>query len=157
VGGLLERGMPSSQVLFLEDHHPQSAEEFAAFPPHCISATQEAEPAAELRALAAWPEFTRLPKNSVASHSNPALDTWLERCPARQIVAVGDVTDLCLYALALHLITRSQARSLGQRIIVPENAAQTWDAPDHPGDLYHLLFLHQLARLGVQVVSRVLL
>ena len=68
------------------------------------------------------------------------------------MIAVGDVTDLCLYTLALHLQVRTLARGLGQRIIVPENCAQTWDAPDHPGDLYHLLFLHQLARNGVEVV-----
>ena len=71
------------------------------------------------------------------------------------VIAVGDVTDLCLFSLALHLQTRNLARGLGQRIVVPESCVQTWDAPGHPGDLYHVLFLHQLARNGVEVVASI--
>ncbi|MDO4264785.1 MAG: cysteine hydrolase, partial [Deinococcus sp.] len=61
----------------------------------------------------------------------------------------------CLYSLGLHLLTRSQHRGLGQRIVLPADCAQTWDAPDHPAELYHPLFLYQLARTGAEVVSGV--
>ncbi len=106
----------------------------------------------ELQALTDWGQYRHFQKNSIASHTSEGFNGWLNGQDVDTIIAVGDVTDLCLFTLALHLQTRTLALGLGQRIVVPESCAQTWDAPDHPGDLYHLLFLHQLARNGVEVV-----
>ena len=153
---LIERldalGVPSSQIAFVQDAHPQDAEEFSAYPPHCVRGTQEAEAVHELQALPNWAQYRHFEKNSIASHTSDGFNAWLEEQQVDTIISVGDVTDLCLYTLALHLQVRTLARGLKQRVIVPETCAQTWDAPDHPGDLYHLLFLHQLARNGVEVV-----
>lgn len=153
---LLERlgalGVPASQVAFVQDAHPQDAQEFSAYPPHCVRGTDEAEAVAELVALPQWPAYEHFEKNSIASHTSGDFNRWLEAQQVDTIIAVGDVTDLCLYTLALHLQVRNLAGGLKQRVIVPESCAQTWDAPDHPGDLYHLLFLYQLARNGVEVV-----
>ncbi len=145
-------GVPASQIAFVQDAHPQDAEEFTAYPPHCIEGTPEAEAVSELQTLPNWAQYRHFEKNSIASHTSEGFNTWLEAQAVHTIIAVGDVTDLCLYTLALHLQVRTLARGLGQRIIVPEPCTQTWDAPDHPGDLYHLLFLYQLARNGVEVV-----
>ncbi len=152
LGRLGALGIPASQVAFVQDAHPQDAQEFSAYPPHCIRGTEEAEAVAEFGTLSQWSEYEHFEKNSIASHTSAGFNRWLERQQLETIIAVGDVTDLCLYTLALHLQVRNLAGGLKQRIIVPENCAQTWDAPDHPGDLYHLLFLHQLARNGVEVV-----
>ena len=149
---LSELGVPNTQVAFVQDAHPENAEEFGAYPPHCVAGTEEAEAVRELQALPSWPEYRHFQKNSIASHTSEGFNTWLSAQEVDTVIAVGDVTDLCLFTLALHLQTRTLALGLGQRIIVPESCAQTWDAPDHPGDLYHLLFLHQLARNGVEVV-----
>ena len=152
VNSLDKLGVPASQIAFVQDTHPQDAEEFTAYPPHCIEGTSEAEAVSELQTLPNWAQYQHFQKNSIASHTSEDFNRWLEAQQVDTIVAVGDVTDLCLYTLALHLQVRTLARGLGQRIIVPETCAQTWDAPDHPGDLYHLLFLYQLARNGVEVV-----
>jgi nicotinamidase-related amidase len=148
-------GVSPERVAFVQDAHPEDAEEFRAYPPHCVLGTPEAEAVRELQALPDWQAYRHFQKNSIASHTSEAFVAWLEDLEASTIIAVGDVTDLCLYTLALFLQTRTLARSLGQRIIVPASCAQTWDAPDHPGDLYHLLFLHQLGRNGVEVVGGV--
>ena len=152
LGRLTALGIPTTQVAFVQDAHPKDAQEFSAYPPHCIEGTEEAEAVRELQALPNWPEYQHFQKNSIASHTSPEFTAWLEAQQVDTIVAVGDVTDLCLYTLALHIQVRNLDLGLGQRVIVPENCAQTWDAPDHPGDLYHLLFLHQLARNGAEVV-----
>ena len=152
VARLDDLGVPASQLAFVQDNHPQNAEEFTAYPPHCVEGTAEADAAQALRDLPNWAQYQHFQKNSVASHTSEAFNRWLEAQDVDTIIAVGDVTDLCLYTLALHLQVRTFARGLGQRILVPESCAQTWDAPDHPGDLYHLLFLYQLARNGVEVV-----
>ena len=152
VARLDDLGVPASQIAFVQDTHPQNAEEFTAYPPHCIEGTAEADAAQALRDLPNWAQYQHFEKNSIASHTSEEFNRWLEAQDVDTIIAVGDVTDLCLYTLALHLQVRTFARGLGQRILVPESCAQTWDAPDHPGDLYHLLFLYQLARNGVEVV-----
>ena len=155
VEGLEQQGVPRDNIAFIQDTHPENAQEFTAYPPHCVEGTEEAQAVRELKALPHWGEYEHFQKNSIASHTSEGFNGWLESRDVDTIIAVGDVSDLCLYTLALHLQTRSFAMGLGQRIIVPETCVQTWDAPDHPGDLYHALFLHQLARNGVEVVRKI--
>jgi nicotinamidase-related amidase len=144
-------------IAFIQDAHPENAEEFGAYPPHCIKGTFEARAASELEALPNWNNYTHFEKNSISSLESTKLVAWLEDRPQlKNIICVGDVTDLCLYSLAIGVKLRSLAQGLGQRIIVPENCVQTWDSPDHPGDLYHAIFLFQLKRNGVEIVSSIL-
>ncbi len=150
---LSNHSVPHGNVAFIQDAHPQDAQEFSAYPEHCVKGTEEAEAVAELKELPHWGDYQHFEKNSIASHTSEGFDTWLGSLQVENIIAVGDVTDLCLYTLALHMQVRNLANGLKQRIIVPESCVQTWDAPDHPGDLYHALFLHQLARNGVEVVK----
>ncbi|GAA5533426.1 cysteine hydrolase family protein [Deinococcus aluminii] len=149
---LLGAGVPAEHVVLVQDSHPQDAREFAAYPPHCVAGTPEAEAVAELRALPEFPRFRHFQKNSIASHTSPEFQAWLAQADFDVVIALGDVTDLCLYTLALHLVTYGMAHHKDWTVIVPEGCVQTWDAPGHPGDLYHALFLHQLERNGVQVV-----
>jgi nicotinamidase-related amidase len=150
-----EHGIPDEHVAVVQDNHPEDAQEFTAYPPHCITGTDEAEAVEELKALPRWRNYQHFKKNSIASHTSEGFRDWLESTRVDAVVAVGVVTDLCLYTLALHLQTHNLAHGHGQRVIVPEQCTQTWDAPDHPGDLYHALFLHQLARNGVEVVRAI--
>lgn len=151
----LTAGLPARHIGLMTDAHPADAEEFRVFPPHCIRDTSEAQWTQEFLALPQFSQFAYFEKNSIASHHTPAFETWLSDLAPRTIVAFGDVTDLCLYSLVLHLVTRSQHHNLGQRILIPANAVQTWDSPEHPAELYHPLFLYQLARLGAEVVAEV--
>ncbi|TDE86373.1 cysteine hydrolase family protein [Deinococcus sp. S9] len=149
---LLDWGVPAENVVLVQDSHPLDAKEFQAYPPHCVAGTAEAQAVAELRALPEFARFQHFQKNSIASHTSPAFQAWLAQAEFDVVIALGDVTDLCLYTLALHLVTFGMANQQDWTVVVPEECVQTWDAPDHPGDLYHALFLHQLARNGVRVV-----
>ena len=143
-------------IAFIQDAHPENAEEFGAYPPHCVAGTLEARAASELESLPNWNSYAHFEKNSISSLESTALTAWLEERPhLKNIICIGDVTDLCLYSLAIGVKLRSLAQGLGQRIIVPENCVQTWDSPDHPGDLYHAMFLFQLRRNGVEIVKAI--
>ncbi|MPY67579.1 cysteine hydrolase [Deinococcus sp. SDU3-2] len=157
IRSLLDAGVPAGNVVLVQDSHPENAREFAAYPSHCVAGTPEAEAVAEMQALPEFGQFRHFRKNSIASHTSPEFGAWLEERGADfdAVIAVGDVTDLCLYTLALHLVTDGMARQLDRTVVVPEPCTQTWDAPGHPGDLYHALFLHQLERNGVRVISGV--
>jgi nicotinamidase-related amidase len=145
-----------NDIAFIQDAHPENAEEFGAYPPHSIKGTLEASAASELEALPNWKNYAHFEKNSISSLESTKLVAWLQERPQlKNIICIGDVTDLCLYSLAIGVKLRSLAQGLGQRIIVPENCVQTWDSPDHPGDLYHAMFLFQLKRNGVEIVSSI--
>lgn len=155
VTDLDDAGVAHDNIIFIQDAHPEDAQEFAAYPPHCLIGSEEAAAVAELQALPNWSKYQHVSKNAIASHTSQDFNDWLEQCPASTIIAIGDVTDLCLYTLALHMQVRNLAAGLQQRIIVPANCVDTWDAPDHPADLYHMLFLHQMQRNGIEVVKSI--
>ena len=109
-------------------------------------------------------QFTVVEKNSLHPALGTTLDPWLAAHPElRDLIVVGDCTDLCAYSLAMHLRLRANAFDLGdQRVILPANAVDTFDMPiaqarevgvlAHPGDFFHLVFLYHMALNGVQVV-----
>jgi nicotinamidase-related amidase len=80
-------------------------------------------------------------------------------------IVVGDCTDICVYQLAMHLLTWANARDLEWRVIVPEDCVQTYDLPletanqvgakPHPGDLLHQVFLYHMALNGIEIVRSV--
>lgn len=149
------------RFLFPNDAHPADSPEFGSWPPHCVEGTEEAELVDELRDLPFASEFRQLPKRSLSSFVETELDRHLAE-ELRVIVAMGDVTDLCLYQLALHLRLLANARHLPWQVVVPASAVATYDLPvdvarqvgamPHDGDLVHLLFLYHLQLNGVRVV-----
>jgi nicotinamidase-related amidase len=95
------------------------------------------------------------------------LDAWLEAHPqVTTFLVVGDVTDICVYHLALRVRARANALNLRDtRVIVPVNGVDTFDIPvdvaqqigamPHPADLMHLIFLYSMAQNGVEIVAEV--
>lgn len=149
-----------------QDCHQPDALEFAAFPPHCQVGTSEAQTIPELASLPFADLFTIIPKNSLNAFHETQLGDWLEaRHNLAAAVVVGDCTDLCVHQMALHLKLFANARHLNLRVIVPENAVQTYDMPvdtarapgalPHDADVMHLLFLYHMQLNGVQVARSI--
>lgn len=152
-------------VLAQDCHTPESAE-FADFPPHCQADTSEANTIPELANLPFANLYQIVSKNSLNAFHGTDLGKWLEdRHHFRVAVIVGDCTDLCVHQMALHLKLYANAHSLKMRVIVPENAVQTYhmpvetanaiDALPHDGDFMHLVFLYHMRLNGVEVVREI--
>ena len=153
--------------ILAQDTHNEEAPEFRSFPAHCIRGTEESKSIPELQALPFSHEFTIMEKNSLDSAIGTELDRWLEARPElRDLIVVGNCTDLCTYSLAMHLRLRANAYGLAeQRVVLPANAVATFDlsieaaeevgALAHPGDLFHQLFLYHMALNGIQVVREI--
>src|SRR6266704_5177501 len=149
-----------------QDSHTPNAVEFADFPPHCQVGTSEAGTIAELANLPFANLYRIVSKNSLNAFHGTDLGEWLEaRHHFRAAVIVGDCTDLCVHQMALHLKLYANAHSLKMRVIVPENAVQTYDmsvetanaigALPHDGDFMHLVFLYHMRLNGVEVIREI--
>ena len=152
-------------VLAQDCHTPESVE-FADFPPHCHAGTSEADTIPELASLPFANLYQIVSKNSLNAFHGTDLGEWLEaRHHFRAAVIVGDCTDLCVHQMALHLKLYANAHNLKMRVIVPENAVQTYDMPvetanaidalPHDGDFMHLVFLYHMRLNGVEVVREI--
>lgn len=157
-----ERGV--RHFVLPQDTHDPDAVEFGQFAPHCVRGTEESETVPELLALPFADEYTIIPKNSIGAFVGTSLGAWMSEHPEIDTcIVVGDCSDLCTNQLAMHLRLDANARQLGRRVLLVENCVQTYDLPvdvateigafPHPGDFYHLVFLHHMAQNGVEVVS----
>jgi nicotinamidase-related amidase len=168
IAALLRRAYAAGvrEFVFTQDAHPEDSPEFAAFGPHCIRGTREAETVPELRELPFADTIPVIPKRSLSSTISTDFGAWLAARPhLRRFLIVGDCTDLCVYQAAMDLKLRANADHLPYQVIVPDRCVDTYDVPvdvaerlgilPHDGDLLHRLFLYHMALNGVSVVRDV--
>ncbi|HET9919316.1 MAG TPA: isochorismatase family cysteine hydrolase [Ktedonobacteraceae bacterium] len=152
--------------IIAQDCHTPDAVEFADFPPHCQAGTSEANTIPELANMPFANLYTIVSKNSLNAFYGTSLGEWLDaHRDLRAAVIVGDCTDLCVYQMAMHLKLNANAYNLPMRVIVPENAVQTYDMPvetanslgslPHDANVLHLLFLYHMRLNGVEVVREI--
>ncbi len=157
------RALGVARFLFPCDSHPADSPEFASFPPHCLAGTTEAELVEEIRRLPFASQFQVVAKGSVnALVATDLAERLLAMPDLRTLVVMGDVTDLCLYHLAVNVRYLANARNRPWQVVVPVSAVATYDLPvdsaralgamPHDGDLLHLVFLYHLQLNGVRVV-----
>ncbi len=153
-------------MLFAQDTHSPHAEEFHAYPPHCIRGTSESEAVDALKQLSFYEQITIVEKNALSAMIGTRLLDWITaHSQVQTYIIVGDCTDLCVYTMAMDLRMHANAHDLKRRVIVPAAAVDTFDTPldvaaqlgikAHPAELHHVLFLHQMAMNGVEVVRDV--
>ena len=153
-------------ILLVQDAHQDGTKEFGEFGSHALKGSSEAETIDMIKALPFFDKMTIVYKDSIHPALNNGFDAWLaEREYLETIIAVGDVTDLCIYQLAMYLKLSANANRKNWRVIVPENCTQTWhlsvkDAQDlpakpHHGDMLHATFLNHMALNGVEVVKSI--
>jgi nicotinamidase-related amidase len=148
------------------DAHEPDAEEFKAYPPHCVRGTPEAETVPEIKSLPFFDQMLLMPKNSIDSRLNTPMNEWLTAHPdVDTFFVVGDCTDICVYQLAMSLQIEANAYQKNRRVIVPANCVDTYDRTvgtaqeqgglPHSGDLLHAIFLYHMALNGVEVVRQI--
>lgn len=153
-------------IVLTQDTHEPDAVEFAAFAPHCVRGTSEAETVPEIMELPFFEKITVIEKNSIHSGLDTGLEDWIaERPQVDTFIVVGDCTDLCTYQLAMYLQLDANARQLKRKIIIPADCVATYDLPvaiakqigafPHDGDLLHQVFLYHMALNGIQVYSSI--
>jgi nicotinamidase-related amidase len=159
-----DRGL--RDILLVQEGHGPDSMEFEAFGEHAVRGTYGAEAIDMIKNLPFYDQMTTVYKDSIHPAINNGFDTWLEqRDYLHTMIAVGDVTDLCLYQLATYLRFHANAHRKQRRVIVPENCVQTWHlsvedaknlpAMPHHGDMLHATFLYHMALNGIEVVKQI--
>jgi nicotinamidase-related amidase len=165
---LMQRAWDSGvrHLVLSQDTHEPDAVEFGAWPPHCVRDTPESQTVEAITALPFYSQAVTIRKNSIATGLDSEMEDWLLTHPeVDTFVVVGDCTDLCVYQMAMHLRLDANARQIERRVIVPENAVQTYDLPveaaqaggifPHPGDFLHKVFLYHMALNGIEVIRSI--
>jgi nicotinamidase-related amidase len=154
-------------ILLVQDHHSEETQEFSQYGQHAVGGTDQAEAIDLIKNLPFFDKLTTIYKDSIHPALNNGFDEWVDqREQLNTFIAVGDVTDLCVYQLAMYLKLRSNAYKKDHRVIVPANCVQTWhlsveDAKDlpgmaHHGDMLHATFLYHMALNGIEVVKEII-
>lgn len=135
------------------DCHEPDAIEFAAFPPHCIKGTSEAEIAPSLREISG---FERIGKNSTNGFLTDGFQAFLAAHPAyERFVVCGVCTDICVMQFALSLKTYGNQNNRKLEVLVPVNTVETYDAPGHNADLMQTMALQIMAQAGITLTAEV--
>lgn len=154
-------------ILLVQDHHTEETQEFSEYGEHAVGGSDQAEAIDLIKNLPFYDKLTTIYKDSIHPAMNNGFDEWVDqREQVNTFIAVGDVTDLCVYQLAIYLKLRANAFKKDRRVIVPANCVQTWhlsveDAEDlpampHHGDMLHAIFLYHMALNGVEVVKEII-
>ena len=153
-------------LIFTCDHHTHNSAEFASWPPHCLADTSESELEDAIMELPCRPLYKIFPKSTLSSFVDTILlDHLLSLEHINTIVAMGGVTDLCLYHLVAGLRFYAISRVKPWHVIVPLNTCATFDisceqakkigARPHDELLQHTLFLEHMDNLGAEIVGKI--
>lgn len=170
---LVEKGLPSSNLIFLNDAHPEDAVEFGSFTPHCVRGTVEAEVVEVLRPYQDQADAQTFAKNAtnglfgvnkdgVTFHET--LSRIFTQAPKSTFVVVGDCTDLCIYQNALGIRLLANERNANVEVVVPIPHVRTYDLPievaneigafGHDANFLDLVFLYHMKANGVTLISK---
>ncbi len=138
-----------SPKLFFADTHTPDSEEFATYPEHCVD-KYEQEIITELEAFAEVGEI--IPKNSTNGFFCKEYLAWLSKHKGiENIVIVGGCTDICVMQFALAMRAYWNEQNNNNRIIVIENAVQTYHDDIHNGDMMHSFALFNMYMNGIKI------
>lgn len=159
-----DRGL--RDILLVQEGHQVDSLEFEAYGEHGIKGTPQAEAINLIKQLPFYDQLTTIYKDSIHPALNNDFDTWVDqRDHIDTFITLGDVTDICVYQLAMYLKVRANAYHQKRRVIVPANCVQTWHlsvvdavnlpALPHHGDLLHATFLYHMALNGIEIVKKI--
>ncbi len=142
------------KIVIIKDTHKENCTEFKKFPKHCIEGTEEAELADELK------EFERnsliYKKNSTSAMFAPKfLEDINHMINLKEVVIIGCCTDICVLNLAIPLQNYFDQNDLEIKITIPENAVETYNAPNHNKEEYNEIAFKLMRQAGINIVKSI--
>lgn len=143
-------GMPC--VVFA-DCHEKGCAEFDSFPEHCLKNTSESEPVDEIKNAG---KYTLIEKNSTNGCHEKAFSDFLdEHKGIDTFIVCGDCTDICVMQFCLSLKTLFNKENKPLKIVVPINAVETYNAPQHNAVFADIAAYKLMKDCGICFVSEI--
>lgn len=144
-------GMP---CIAFADCHEKGCAEFDSFPEHCIKNTSESELVDELKTVGG---YTLIEKNSTNGCHEMAFHDFLNQHKGiNTFIVCGDCTDICVMQFCLSLKTLFNKENKPLRIVVPINAVETYDAPQHNSVFANISAYKLMKDCGICFVSEII-
>ena len=141
------------KLMFIIDFHTKDSVEFDRYPEHGVEGTNEVKVISELETYAKDALIFR--KNSTSAiFSKGFIETILKMVSLEEVVIVGWDTDICVMNLAIPLQNLFDELNRRVKIIIPKNAVETYDAPNHNRDEYNEMAFKFMNQAGIKVVKK---
>ena len=140
------------KIVFANDGHTMNSRELLRFLVHCLIGTPEAEVIDELKKYMNGAIVYE--KNSTEATSHKIMELVKLMPKLKRIVVVGCCTDICVKNLAIALMNAIENADLDIEVVVPENAVETFDGPDHDAEEYTKWAFNFMRLNGVKVVKK---
>lgn len=140
-------------VVFIKDTHNKDCREFRRYPIHCVKGTKEAELVDDLKPFEK--DALVYEKNSTSTMYAPNFINDINKMKKlREIIVTGCCTDICVMNLVIPLQNYFDQIDKDVNIIVPKNAVDTYDAPNHKKDEYNEMAFKFMEQAGIQLVKK---
>lgn len=136
------------KIIFLADNHKPNDEEFKMFPIHAVRGTEETKIVWELRKFVER-GATVIPKTRYSGFYGTDLEKILAGENPEIVIMVGVCTDICVHYTVADLGNRNY------NVIVPRDAVETYDTPEHDAEKTNKIFIAQMKNiLGVKIAEK---
>lgn len=137
-------------VAFIKDTHEVNSTEFKKYPPHCLKGTSESELISELSSYEQ--KSLSYEKNSTSTIFAKNFMRDIERMESlKEVIITGCCTDICVMNLAIPLVNYFDEENRDVRVLVPQNAVETFNSDIHNRDEYNSIALKLMKNQGIGV------
>lgn len=137
-------------VAFIKDTHEVNSTEFKKYPPHCLKGTSESELVSELSSYEQ--KSLSYEKNSTSTIFAKNFMRDIERMESlKEVIITGCCTDICVMNLAIPLVNYFDEENRDVRVLVPQNAVETFNSNIHNRDEYNSMALKLMKNQGIGV------
>lgn len=137
-------------VAFIKDTHEVNSTEFKKYPPHCLKGTSESELISELSSYEQ--KSLSYEKNSTSTIFAKNFMRDIERMESlKEVIITGCCTDICVMNLAIPLVNYFDEENRDVRVLVPQNAVETFNSNIHNRDEYNSIALKLMKNQGIGV------
>ena len=144
---------PEGDVALVKDTHTIDAREFKRYPIHCVKDTPEAQNVDALLPYEA--QSIMIEKNSTSAILVDGLVEEINKMTnLEEVVIVGCCTDICVMNLAIPLQCYFDQHNRDVNIVVPQNAVETYDAPNHNAEEWNGMAYKFMEQAGIKLVKK---
>lgn len=144
-----EKEETTATIFVVEFHHEYSVE-FKKFLVHCKQGTEEAEVVDSLKEFFKNAYVFR--KNSTSAIFAQGFMDFIKLMPnLKEVIIIGCCTDICIMNLAIPLQNYFDEVDMDVTVIVPKDAVETYDAPNHNRVEYNEMAFKLMTQAGIKI------